>query len=66
MSDLIRTHQVEKELGCSRSMVLKLIDLGELRAFKVGSEWRVYKHSVQDYIEKSDNSHTVHTADMTG
>lgn len=52
---LLRADQVERRLACSRTTVCKLCREGHLRGFKVGSQWRIYEHSVQEYIEKTEN-----------
>lgn len=53
-NNLLRADQVERLLSCSRTTVCKLLREGHLRGFKVGAQWRIYEHSVQEYIEKSE------------
>jgi len=57
MNNIIRPDQVMKSLCCSRSMVYKLIQKGELEAFKVGSAWRIYAYSVENYKKTSHSKH---------
>lgn len=54
--EILRAHQVEKLLACSRSFVCRLLREGQLRGFKVGSQWRIYGDSLREYIKSSDNS----------
>lgn len=45
---------VEERLGCSKSMVLKLLAEGQLEGFKVGVHWRIYEDSVEAYQRKRE------------
>lgn len=38
-------------LGCTRQLVVRMIKAGELKAKKVGREWRIPKESVKEFFE---------------
>lgn len=44
--------QVADMLQVSVATVRKLIDRGELKAFRVGNQWRVKKEDLDDYIRR--------------
>lgn len=49
---LLNTEQVREMLACSRSMVYKLIDQGDLTCVKVGRSVRVPSRSLEAYIAR--------------
>ena len=55
-NQLLRADQVERRLSCSRSMVCRLLREGRLRGFKVGSQWRIYSDSVEQYIQEQEET----------
>ena len=48
MLDLLTVAEVQKVLRVSRLTVMKLIHDGKLRAFKVGSAWRIEREAIND------------------
>jgi excisionase family DNA binding protein len=45
-------HQVQARLVCSRSMVYKLLNMGEIQGRKVGCHWRITALSVRRYLDR--------------
>ena len=53
MSDLVYTiEEVAKILKVSQMTVRRLIDEGELEAFKVGNQWRITKEALDRFMQK--------------
>lgn len=52
-SDVLTVEEVAKELRVSPQTVRKLIDDGELKAFKVGFQWRIRRRDLEEYIERN-------------
>jgi excisionase family DNA binding protein len=50
---------VAETLGISRSMVHKLIRLGELRSVKAGTRTLVTPSDVDEFIEKNSRVHSI-------
>lgn len=44
--------QVANHLGVSEKTIYRLVDRGELPAFKVGRQWRFYKQEVESWLRK--------------
>ena len=59
-NDILRPDQAMKRLNCSRSMVYKLIKNGDVEAFRVGSTWRIYGQSLENYKKRSHTKHVSH------
>jgi excisionase family DNA binding protein len=53
---MLTATQVQKRLGISRETFRKLVNTGQLRAFKVGPEvsghWRVSEEALAEFIER--------------
>ncbi len=47
---VLHVSDVASLLGCSSQVVYKLIDTGELKAYKAGRAWKIDAQSVLDYI----------------
>ncbi|MAQ14804.1 MAG: hypothetical protein CMN30_08400 [Sandaracinus sp.] len=47
--------QVAKELGVGRKIVSGLIDSGQLRASRVGKQWRIRREDLDDFIDSNAN-----------
>ena len=53
MSDAVYTiEEVAKILKVSQMTVRRLIDEGELEAFKVGNQWRITKEALDRFMQK--------------
>jgi len=50
--------QAAKKLHCSRTMIYKLVDYGELSHHRVGRTIRIFEYSIQKYIEKNTKNFT--------
>jgi excisionase family DNA binding protein len=42
-------------LGCSSQTIYKLINTGELKAFKTGKAWKISAQSIKDYTNANLN-----------
>ncbi len=51
-NDVLTIEDVAEILRVSTSTVRKLIDAGDLKAFKVGGQWRIRRSDLDRYIEK--------------
>jgi len=51
MDDLLSIQEVMKLLKMSRPTVDKLIHSGEIRASKMGRQWRVQRRDLRAYVE---------------
>lgn len=58
--DVVRPDEAARRLNCSRNMIYKLLSLGKLSGFKVGTSWNVYVKSLEEYKNFSHTSHTSH------
>jgi excisionase family DNA binding protein len=47
--------KVSIELGVCRRTTLRLIESGELRAHRIGGQWRVFLSDLQDYLGATSN-----------
>lgn len=47
--------QVRTRLGIGESLVRALVRRGDLRAFKVGAEWRVDRDDLEQFVESRKN-----------
>ncbi len=54
-SDVLTVDEVAAELRVSAQTVRKLIEEGQLRAFKVRGQWRIRRADLDRYIEKQSN-----------
>ena len=53
--DLLAVSQVAKRLGMCRETVVRLIGSGDLRASRIGRQWRVSERDLQDFIDRAAN-----------
>ena len=53
--ELLKVAEVAEILRCSERTVKTMIYSGELEAFKVGNRHRIFKDSVESYINKNSN-----------
>jgi excisionase family DNA binding protein len=45
-------NQVSQILNCSRQTVINLIKAGDMKAFKVGSDYRIRESALKEFMEK--------------
>ena len=50
--DILTLKELQKLLHIGKNTALKLVQSGEIEAFRVGKQWRVMKESVAKYIRK--------------
>ena len=50
--EILTIAEVCSILRIGRSTLLKLIHSGEMPAFKVGRQWRIFKDGLYDFLEK--------------
>lgn len=50
---VLTVDEVAAELRVSPQTVRKLIDNGELKAFRVGGQWRIKRKDLDRYIEQN-------------
>jgi len=46
--------QVAQDWGVDRDTIYRLIHTGKLKAFKVGSDWRITQKALEDYIRQGE------------
>ena len=49
---IYNTKELMQILKVKESMCYKILNSGEIKAFKMGSSWKIPKKSVEDYINK--------------
>lgn len=47
--------RLSKRLDVSERTARRLIESGELRAYRVGRQWRVFEPDLQDYLAHNQN-----------
>lgn len=52
-SDVLTVEEVAKELRVSAQTVRKIIEDGELKAFRVRGQWRIKREDLDRYIEQN-------------
>ena len=50
--DILTLKEFQKLLHIGKNTALKLVQSGEIEAFRVGKQWRVMKESVAKYVRK--------------
>lgn len=50
--DILTLKELQELLHIGKNTALKLVQSGEIEAFRVGKQWRVMKESVAKYIKK--------------
>lgn len=53
--DFLTVEQVAASLGLSEKTVRKYINEGELKAFKLGTSWKITKQDLQAFIQTKSN-----------
>ncbi|MEW6381429.1 MAG: helix-turn-helix domain-containing protein [bacterium] len=53
--EILTTKEVMEYLKVTRPTVFKLIKTGQLRAAKVGRDYRIYRSDVDDFLKKASN-----------
>jgi excisionase family DNA binding protein len=49
----LKVSEVAQELQVDRDTVYRLIKSGKLKAFKVGSDWRITEKALEEFIRKN-------------
>lgn len=49
--EIIRIEEMMKMLDIGKNTAYRLLDSGEVRAFKIGKVWKITRAAVQEYIE---------------
>ena len=50
--DILTLKDLQKLLHIGKNTALRLVQSGEIEAFKVGNQWRILKGSVERYIRR--------------
>ena len=50
--DILTLKEFQELLHIGKNTALKLVQSGEIEAFRVGKQWRVMKESVAKYVRK--------------
>ena len=50
--EIIKIEEMMKMLDIGKNTAYRLLDSGEVRAFKIGKVWKITRAAVQEYIEK--------------
>jgi excisionase family DNA binding protein len=50
LADALTTAEAAAELGVSEDTVLRLVQRGELRAYKVGRAWKIRREDLEAYL----------------
>ena len=48
--DILTLKELQELLHIGKNTALRLVQSGEIEAFRVGNQWRVTKESIQKYI----------------
>ena len=51
--DILTLKELQELLHIGKNTALRLVQSGEIEAFRVGKQWRVMKESVTKYIMKT-------------
>lgn len=51
--DILTLKEIQQLLHIGKNTALRLVQSGDIEAFKVGNQWRVTKDSIVTYIRKS-------------
>ena len=49
--------RVAKQLSVSDRTARRLIEAGDLKAYRIGRQWRVFEPDLQEYLARQANSH---------
>ena len=50
--DILTLKELQKLLHIGKNTALRLVQSGEIEAFRVGNQWRILRESVISYIKK--------------
>ena len=50
IKDILTLKELQEQLNIGKNTALRLVQSGEIEAFRVGKQWRVSKESVAKYI----------------
>ena len=53
--DILTPREAMDFLACGRSLFYKLVNSGELPAFRIGKQWRISKSELQLFIKHNCN-----------
>ena len=48
--DILTLKELQELMHIGKNTALRLVQSGEIEAFKIGKQWRVTKESIQKYI----------------
>ncbi|MBS7368874.1 MAG: helix-turn-helix domain-containing protein [Oscillospiraceae bacterium] len=51
--DILTLKELQELLHIGKNTALKLVQSGEIEAFRIGNQWRILKESVAKYIKKT-------------
>lgn len=51
-NEIMRFEEVMEFLNIGKNTLYKLLNDGEINAFKIGKVWKILKKSVEEYIDK--------------
>ena len=51
--DILTLKELQELLHIGKNIALKLVQSGEIEAFRIGNQWRILKESVAKYIKKT-------------
>lgn len=51
--DVLTLKELQELLNIGKNTALKLVQSGEIEAFRVGNQWRVLRESVAKYIKRN-------------
>lgn len=52
--DILTLKELQKLLHIGKNTALRLVQSGEIEAFRVGKQWRVSKESVAKYVRRME------------
>ena len=61
MNGILTANQVAKILKAHINTVHKLLNTGQIKAFKLGSHWRIRQEDLESFIKGEGGEHGQHT-----
>lgn len=55
-NEIMKFEEVMEFLNIGKNTLYRLLNNGEISAFKIGKVWKIPKKSVEEYIDKKVNS----------
>lgn len=55
-NEIMKFEEVMEFLNIGKNTLYRLLNNGEINAFRIGKVWKIPKKSVEEYIEKKVNS----------